>query len=180
MTGAVSHGAFHEALNLAAALSAPVVFVCENNLYATSTPLATATRNPRIASRAAAYGIPGKPWTATTVLAVYRVMQKAAARAREGNGPTLIEARTYRTVGHHEGEPLAGTYRTQEEIDQWKRKCPILRLGRRLTPDPARPAEPSWTPWKPGLNRGSTKPKSSSWIRRCRQRPPFTIPSGDP
>ena len=82
--GAVSHGAFHEALNLAAALSAPVVFVCENNLYATSTPLA-------------------------------------------------IEARTYRTVGHHEGEPLAGTYRTQEEIDQWKRKCPILRLGRRLT-----------------------------------------------
>ena len=131
--GAVSHGAFHEALNLAAALSAPVVFVCENNLYATSTPLATATRNPRIASRAAAYGIPGETVDGNDVLAVYRVMQKAAARAREGNGPTLIEARTYRTVGHHEGEPLAGTYRTQEEIDQWKRKCPILRLGRRLT-----------------------------------------------
>ena len=60
-------------------------------------------------------------------------MGKAVSRAREGQGPTLIEARTYRTVGHHEGEPLAGTYRSQEEIDRWKRKCPILRLGRRLT-----------------------------------------------
>ena len=131
--GAVSHGAFHESLNLAAALSAPVVFVCENNLYATSTPLSTSTRNTRIASRAAAYGIPGESVDGNDVLAVHRVMGKAAARAREGNGPTLIEARTYRTVGHHEGEPLAGTYRTREEVDQWKRKCPILRLGRRLT-----------------------------------------------
>ncbi len=131
--GAVSHGAFHESLNLAATLSAPVVFVCENNLYATSTPLATSTRNTRIASRAAAYGIPGETVDGNDVLAVHRVMGKAAARAREGQGPTLIEARTYRTVGHHEGEPLAGTYRSQEEIDQWKRKCPILRLGRRLT-----------------------------------------------
>ena len=131
--GAVSHGAFHESLNLAATLSAPVVFVCENNLYATSTPLATSTRNTRIASRAAAYGIPGETVDGNDVLAVHRVMGNAAARAREGQGPTLIEARTYRTVGHHEGEPLAGTYRSQEEIDQWKRKCPILRLGRRLT-----------------------------------------------
>ena len=131
--GAVSHGAFHESLNLAATLSAPVVFVCENNLYATSTPLVTSTRNTRIATRAAAYGIPGESVDGNDVLAVHRVMGKAAARAREGQGPTLIEARTYRTVGHHEGEPLAGTYRTQEEIDQWKRKCPILRLGRRLT-----------------------------------------------
>ena len=131
--GAVSHGAFHESLNLAATLSAPVVFVCENNLYATSTPLTTSTRNTRIASRAAAYGIPGESVDGNDVLAVHRVMGKAAARAREGQGPTLIEARTYRTVGHHEGEPLAGTYRSQEEIDRWKRKCPILRLGRRLT-----------------------------------------------
>lgn len=131
--GAVSHGAFHESLNLAAALSAPVVFVCENNLYATSTPLTTSTRNTRIASRASAYGIPGESVDGNDVLAVHRVMGKAAARARDGQGPTLIEARTYRTVGHHEGEPLAGTYRSQEEIDRWKRKCPILRLGRRLT-----------------------------------------------
>lgn len=131
--GAVSHGAFHESLNLAATLSAPVVFVCENNLYATSTPLTTSTRNTRIASRASAYGIPGESVDGNDVLAVHRVMGKAAERAREGLGPTLIEARTYRTVGHHEGEPLAGTYRSQEEIDRWKRKCPILRLGRRLT-----------------------------------------------
>ena len=131
--GAVSHGAFHESLNLAATLAAPVVFVCENNLYATSTPLTTSTRNTRIANRASAYGIPGESVDGNDVLAVHRVMGRAAARAREGQGPTLIEARTYRTVGHHEGEPLAGTYRTQEEIDRWKRKCPILRLGRRLT-----------------------------------------------
>ncbi len=131
--GAVSHGAFHESLNLAATLSAPVVFVCENNLYATSTPLTTSTRNTRIASRASAYGIPGESVDGNDVLAVHRVMGKAAARAREGQGPTLIEARTYRTVGHHEGEPLAGTYRSQQEIDRWKRKCPIRRLGRRLT-----------------------------------------------
>ena len=135
--GAVSHGAFHESLNLAATLSAPVVFVCENNLYATSTPLTTSTRNTRIASRASAYGIPGESVDGNDVLAVHRVMGKAAARAREGQGPTLIEARTYRTVGHHEGEPLAGTYRSQQEIDRWKRKCPILRLGRRLTRDGA-------------------------------------------
>ncbi len=130
--GAVSHGAFHESINLAAALSAPVVFVCENNLYATSTPLKTATLNTRIADRAAAYGIPGETVDGNDVLAVYRIMQKAAERARDGKGPTLIEARTYRTVGHHEGEPLAGTYRTQQEIDQWKRKCPIQRLRRHL------------------------------------------------
>ena len=130
--GAVSHGAFHESINLAAALAAPVVFVCENNLYATSTPLKTATLNTRIASRAAAYGIPGETVDGNDVLAVYRIMQKAAERARDGKGPTLIEARTYRTVGHHEGEPLAGTYRTQQEIDQWKRKCPIQRLRRHL------------------------------------------------
>ena len=135
--GAVSHGAFHESLNLAATLSAPVVFVCENNLYATSTPLTNSTRNTRIASRASAYGIPGESVDGNDVLAVHRVMGKAAARAREGQGPTLIEARTYRTVGHHEGEPLAGTYRSQQEIDRWKRKCPILRLGRRLTRDGA-------------------------------------------
>lgn len=126
--GAVSHGAFHESMNLAATMTAPVIFVCENNLYATSTPLRVATLNDDLASRAVPFGIPGKTVDGNDVLAVYRAMKEAAARARDGKGPTLLEARTYRTVGHHEGEPLAGTYRTQEEIDQWKLKCPIQRM----------------------------------------------------
>ena len=126
--GAVSHGAFHESMNLAATMTAPVIFVCENNLYATSTPLRVATLNDDLASRAVPFGIPGKTVDGNDVLAVYRAMKEAAARARDGKGPTLLEARTYRTVGHHEGEPLAGTYRTQEEIDHWKLKCPIQRM----------------------------------------------------
>lgn len=130
--GAVSHGTFHESINFAATLAAPIVFVCENNLYATSTPLHASTRNIDIASRASGYGILGTSVDGNDVLAVYRVMEEAADRARTGHGPTLIEARTYRTVGHHEGEPLVGTYRTQDELDEWKEKCPIQRMSQHL------------------------------------------------
>ena len=126
--GAANHGAFHESINLAAAQNLPVIFVCENNLYATATPLSVATRNTDIASRAAAYGIPGVAVDGNDVLAVWKTMSRAVERARSGNGPTLIEAKTYRTVGHHEGDPLVGTYRTQEELDVWKARCPILRF----------------------------------------------------
>lgn len=130
--GAVSHGTFHESINFAAALAAPIVFVCENNLYATSTPLQASTRNMDIASRASGYGISGTTVDGNDVLAVHRVMEEAADRARTGHGPTLIESRTYRTVGHHEGEPLVGTYRTQDELDEWKKKCPIQRMRQHL------------------------------------------------
>ncbi|MBI2926267.1 MAG: dehydrogenase [Verrucomicrobia bacterium] len=130
--GAVNHGAFHEAVNFASAQNAAVIFVCENNLYATATPLALATKNTDVASKAAAYGLPGVAVDGNDVLAVWDVMRQAAERARRGDGPTLIEAKTYRSVGHHEGDPLVGTYRTQEELDLWRSRCPILRWRERL------------------------------------------------
>lgn len=130
--GAINHGAFHESLNFAGVQNAGVLFVCENNLYATATPLTVATRNTDIASKAEAYGIPGVAVDGNDILAVREVALAAAERARSGGGPTLIEAKTYRTVGHNEGEPLAGTYRTQEELDLWKTRCPILRFRKQL------------------------------------------------
>lgn len=126
--GAANHGAFHESLNFATVQQAPVIFVCENNLYATATPIALATKNTAIATRAAAYGLPGLEVDGNDVLAVWESMRVAVERARNGNGPTLLELKTYRLVGHHEGDQLVGTYRTQEELDTWKNRCPIARL----------------------------------------------------
>jgi 2-oxoisovalerate dehydrogenase E1 component len=123
--GAVNHGAFHESINFAAVQNAPVLFLCENNLYATATPLNLVTRNTDIASRAASYGIPGVAVDGNDVVAIWQVAREAIERARSGGGPTLIEARTYRVVGHHEGDPVVGVYRTQQEIDAWKKRCPI-------------------------------------------------------
>ncbi len=133
--GASNHGGFHEALNFAAVQKAPAVFVCENNLYATATPLASVTLNPEIASKAASYGMPGIAVDGNDVLAVWTVMKEAAERARSGGGPTLIETKTYRTVGHHEGDPVVGTYRTQEEVDHWTSRDPIETFRRRLVED---------------------------------------------
>ena len=141
--GAVNHGAFHESLNFAGAQQAGVLFVCENNLYATATPLDKVTRNAEVATRAAAYGVPGVAVDGNDVLAVWQVARTAVARARAGEGPTLIEAKTYRVVGHHEGDPLTGVYRTQEELDAWKLRDPILAFRKRLTGElkAAKPAE---------------------------------------
>ena len=133
--GATSHGAFHEALNLAGIRRAPVVFVCENNLYATATPLHTVTLNPEIATRAAAYGIPGVAVDGNDVVAMWTAMKQATDRARAGHGPTLIEAKTYRTVGHHEGDPVTGSYRTQAEVDDWAKRCPVATFRTRLLED---------------------------------------------
>lgn len=133
--GATNHAAFHESLNLAGVFDAPVVFVCENNLYATATALKNVTRNPEIATRAAAYGIPGVAVDGNDVVAMWQAANEAIAKARAGGGPTLIEAKTYRTVGHHEGDPLTGTYRTQEEVDHWKKKDPVDTFRRRLIED---------------------------------------------
>lgn len=130
--GATGHGAFHESLNFAGIQKAGVLFVCENNLYATATPLTTATRNTEIASKAAAHGVDAIAVDGNDVLAVRDAALAAAGKARSGGGPTLIEAKTYRTVGHNEGEPLTGTYRTQEEWDLWKSRCPILRFRKQL------------------------------------------------
>jgi 2-oxoisovalerate dehydrogenase E1 component len=130
--GAINHGGFHEAINFAGIQKAPVVLVCENNLYATATPLSKTTLNTDIASKAAAYGIPGVAVDGNDVVAVWEAMAEAVKRARGGKGPTLIEARTYRTVGHHEGDPVVGTYRTQEEIDAWARRDPIRNFRSHL------------------------------------------------
>ena len=126
--GATNHAAFNESLNFAGFMRAPVVFVCENNLYATATALSNVTLNPEIATRAAAYGIPGVAVDGNDVVAMWRAMKAATERARRGEGPTLIEAKTYRTVGHHEGDPVTGIYRTQAEVDEWAKRCPIKRL----------------------------------------------------
>lgn len=123
--GAVNHGSFHESVNLATIQQAPVIFVCENNLYATATPFKTATRQTSVAARAAAYGLPGIEVDGNDVLAVREAAIQAVDRARQGGGPTLIEVKTYRTVGHHEGDPVAGVYRTQQEVDEWRSRCPI-------------------------------------------------------
>jgi TPP-dependent pyruvate/acetoin dehydrogenase alpha subunit len=125
--GAVNNGAFHEGLNLAATWNLPVIFVCENNLYATEMPFEQATKNTNVASRAAAYCIPGIQVDGNDVLEVHAKTGDAVKRARRGEGPTLIECLTYRWYGHHEGDP--GTaYRTKEQIAHWKSSDPIDRL----------------------------------------------------
>lgn len=130
--GAICHGSFHESVSLAAIKRTPVVFVCENNLYATCTPVAQANLNADIASKAAAYGIPGVRVDGNDILQVQQAAATAIERARKGEGPTLIEAVTYRTVGHHEGDVLTGTYRTREELDEWITRCPIKKFRNHL------------------------------------------------
>ncbi|MCA1554733.1 MAG: dehydrogenase, partial [Chloroflexi bacterium] len=132
--GASNNGAFHEGLNMAAAWDLPAVFVCENNLYATEIAYASVTRNPEVATKAAAYGMPGVAVDGNDVLAVYQVAGEAIARARGGNGPTLIECKTYRTRSHAEGMRDAG-YRTVEEIEAWKRRDPITMFRQKLLED---------------------------------------------
>ena len=129
--GAVSNGAFHEGINLAAIWDLPTIFVCENNLYATEVPFADAARNNEVANRAACYGIPGVAVDGNDVLAVYEVVSGAIARARSGGGPTLVECKTYRTRPHAEGMRDGG-YRSTEEIESWKRRDPITTFARRL------------------------------------------------
>jgi TPP-dependent pyruvate/acetoin dehydrogenase alpha subunit len=121
--GATNIGAFHEGLNLAAVRSAPVIFVCENNQYAASTHISLAMKIDNIAERAAGYGIPGRTVDGMDVLAVYESALKAASRARQGGGPTLLEYKTYRYMGHSRGDP--GRYRQDSELEAWRGRDPI-------------------------------------------------------
>jgi TPP-dependent pyruvate/acetoin dehydrogenase alpha subunit len=131
--GAVNSGSFHEAVNMGAVWNLPVVYVCENNLYATEMAFLRATKNTSVASRAASYGLPGVAVDGQDVIAVHEVASEAIRRAREDGGPTLIECKTYRYVGHHEGDP--GTdYRTRDEVQQWKQKDPV-KIARKLLLD---------------------------------------------
>jgi pyruvate dehydrogenase E1 component alpha subunit len=128
--GASNTGAFHEGINLAAVKDAPVIFVCENNLYAASTHIGLAMRVHDIADRAAAYGIPGQVVDGMDVFAVHRATVAAVARARAGQGPSLLECKTYRFPGHSRGDP--GNYRAQEEVEAWRQRDPIDRCRRQL------------------------------------------------
>jgi 2-oxoisovalerate dehydrogenase E1 component len=145
--GAVNNGAFHEGLNLAAAWNLPVVFVCENNLYATETPFAKVTRNTDIAGRAEAYGMPGVALDGNDALAVYEASRNAIGQARSRGGPSLIECKTYRIVGHFEGDPGIG-YRTKEEIAEWRKRDPIERLRHRAVKDGLVTSEEFESTWR--------------------------------
>ncbi|WP_448593623.1 pyruvate dehydrogenase (acetyl-transferring) E1 component subunit alpha [Thermoflexus hugenholtzii] len=128
--GAANHGNFHEGLNMAAIWRLPVVFLCENNQYAMSMAVRRAMAVPRVADRAAAYGIPGETVDGMDVVAVYRAVRAAVERARRGEGPTLIEAITYRYRGHSKSDRQV--YRTKDEVQAWMARDPIARLREAL------------------------------------------------
>lgn len=129
--GAANNGAFHEGLNLASIWDLPVLFVCENNQFATEVPFQYAAGNPRVGNRGESYGMPGFELDGNDVAAIYDVAGEAVRRARSGEGPTLIECRTYRTRAHAEGMGDF-TYRTREQVEEWKQRCPIARLKSRI------------------------------------------------
>ena len=124
--GAADTGNFHESLNLAAVWKLPIVFVCENNLYSESTPAAFHLPIKDVADRGASYGMPGRVVDGNDVLAVYWASQEAGTRARNGEGPTLLECKTYRWCKHSERDPRDP--RPKEEIEAWKLRCPIKRF----------------------------------------------------
>lgn len=124
--GAVNNGYFHEGINLGALWKLPVVFICENNLYAISTHIEKSSASSTIAQKAESYDIPGIAVDGNDVMAVYARSGEAIERARAGQGPTLIECKTYRLRGHHEGDDQK--YRTKQEVERWVKRCPIQRL----------------------------------------------------
>jgi TPP-dependent pyruvate/acetoin dehydrogenase alpha subunit len=128
--GATNEGAFHEALNLAAVWKLPVLFVCENNLYSEATPVEYAIKIKDIASRADAYGMPGVIADGMDFFDVHEKAVQAVRRARAGEGPTLLEAKTYRYFGHYEGDPMK--YRAREEEQTYRNRDPIDSFKRRV------------------------------------------------
>jgi len=128
--GAANQGAFHEAINIAAAFDLPAVYVCENNLYGVGTRQTKVRKIEDIADRAVAYGIPGVVVDGNDVIAVYEACKEAVDRGRAGLGPTLIECKTYRWRAHFEGEP--DTYRPPEEVEAWIKREPLARYRKRL------------------------------------------------
>lgn len=128
--GATNEGVWHEAVNCAAIWDLPVIFVCENNLYAASTPFNLVFKIESIAERACAYGLPGVTVDGNDVLAVYHAGKEAIERARQGKGPTLIECLTYRQCGHSRSDPR--TYRSKEEEKEWEARDPIANFRRLL------------------------------------------------
>jgi len=128
--GASNQGTFHEGLNMAAIWKLPVIFVCENNLYAMGTRISNVIAIENIAERAHAYGMPGVTVDGNDVAAVYKAAREAVERARRGEGPTLLECKTYRHKGHSRFDPAK--YRPQEEVEEWMKKDPIIRFRKKL------------------------------------------------
>jgi TPP-dependent pyruvate/acetoin dehydrogenase alpha subunit len=128
--GAANQAYFHECLNFCQVLGLPAVFVCENNLYGEFTPMSAVTGGGRIAARAGAYGIPFEVVDGNDLWAVSEAAQKAVARARAGDGPTLLECETYRHFGHSKSDPA--TYRPDEEVERWLGRDPLTIARERL------------------------------------------------
>jgi len=137
--GATNQGTFHESLNMAALWKLPCVLFCENNLYAEMTPISKEASVERMADRGCAYGIPGSVVDGNDVEAVYRTTAEAVARARAGQGPTLIEAMTYRLTGHMFGDPQ--TYRPKDEVESWRCRDPLLLARSKLEERGIKPEE---------------------------------------
>ncbi|MGB5756468.1 MAG: thiamine pyrophosphate-dependent dehydrogenase E1 component subunit alpha [Acidimicrobiales bacterium] len=130
--GSTNIGAFHEAANMAAALELPVVFVCENNEYGEYTPREQTMAITDVVDRAAGYGMPGVIADGMDAVAMYEAATEAVARARAGEGPSFIEAKTYRFFNHHGVQVMGMKYRTDEELERWKQRDPIDLLEARL------------------------------------------------
>jgi len=128
--GASNNGSFGETLNVAAAWKLPLIMVCENNLYAEMTPFAQTVGQPDVAARATGYGVASEIVDGNDVIAVQAAAGRAILRARAGDGPTLLELKTYRWGGHFEGDPRK--YRTREEEADWKARCPVARYRTHL------------------------------------------------
>ncbi len=128
--GASNRGTFHEALNLASVFNLPVIYVCENNLYGISNCQRDHMNVSDISDRAASYGIPGVSVDGNDVMAVYEAAAEAVKRARKGEGPSMIECKTWRHRGHFEGDP--GIYKSAKEQEAWIKKDPIIKLEKKL------------------------------------------------
>jgi TPP-dependent pyruvate/acetoin dehydrogenase alpha subunit len=133
--GAANEGAVHEAMNLAAVWKLPVIFFCENNMWAVTTSIAEHSSVENIADRGAAYGMPGVIVDGQDPVAVHEATSAAAERARAGEGPSLIEAKTYRVKEHAEGIPISVVYRASEEVEAWIARDPIPAFAARLGED---------------------------------------------
>jgi pyruvate dehydrogenase E1 component alpha subunit len=130
--GATNQGVVHEAMNLAAMWQAPAIFICENNLYSEMTPISQTTNNKDLVERAAAYNIPAEIVDGNDIEAMHDAVCRAVTRGRQGKGPTFIEAKTYRTVGHMIGD--SQIYRDKADVEAWRapERDPIMRLGAKL------------------------------------------------
>lgn len=128
--GAANEGAFHESINMAAIWNLPVIYLCENNQYAMSMAIGRASKLDNLSDRAAGYGVPGVTVDGNDLVAVYAAAGEAVARARRGEGPTLVESKTYRWKGHSKSDKQR--YRTKDEVKEWQDRDPVAHLAARL------------------------------------------------